>query len=172
MLRIDDIPQQVADKIQGYALIYLQKSDIMNQGKGEVTLPSTNIWVMCVIMVILSPISWIILDEYGIRYHLMRKILKKQWLYSTVTYSLLSLNLLLLLVAWFFPSWWLYILGGVWIGTIGQFPPLNHGIRSVTWLSYKEAYEIYVKQADLLAKNLKKKQEKRIRRKSKRKRKK
>ena len=30
MLRIDDIPQQVADDIQGYALIYLQKCDIIN----------------------------------------------------------------------------------------------------------------------------------------------
>ena len=93
-------------------------------------MPSTNIWIMCVIMIILSSISWFILDEYGIRYRVMSKILKKRWLYSAVTYSLLSSNLLLLLAAWFFPNWWLYILGGIWIGTVGQFPPLYHGIRS------------------------------------------
>ena len=63
-------------------------------------------------MIILNPISWFILDEYGIRYYLMRKILKKRWWYSAVTYSLLLSNLLLLLTAWFFPNWWLYILGG------------------------------------------------------------
>ena len=100
-------------------------------------------------MIFLSPISWFILDEYGIRYHFMRKILKKRWLYSAVTYSLLLSNLLLLIIAWFFPGWWLYILGGIWIGTIGQFPPLDHGIRSVHWLSYKRSYEIYIEQADL-----------------------
>ena len=132
-------------------------------------MPSTNIWIMCVIMIILSPISWFILDEYGIRYRVMSKILKKRWLYSAVTYSLLLSNLLLLLAAWFFPNWWLYILGGIWIGTIGQFPPWDHGIRSVHWLSYKRSYEIYVEQADLWEKNLKKKQEKRMRRKNKRK---
>ena len=132
-------------------------------------MPSTNIWIMCVIMIILSPISWFILDEYGIRYRVMSKILKKRWLYSAVTYSLLSSNLLLLLAAWFFPNWWLYILGGIWIGTVGQFPPLYHGIRSVHWLSYKRSCEIYVEQADLWEKNLKKKQEKRMKRKRKRK---
>ena len=132
-------------------------------------MPSTNIWIMCVIMIVLSPISWFILDEYGIRYRVMRKILKKRWLYSAVTYSLLSSNLLLLLAAWFFPNWWLYILGGIWIGTVGQFPPLYHGIRSVHWLSYKRSCEIYVEQADLWEKNLKKKQEKRMKRKHKRK---
>ena len=132
-------------------------------------MSSTNIWIMCVVMIILSPISWFILDEYGIRYYLMRKILKKRWLYSAVTYSLLLSNLLLLLAAWFFPNWWLYILGGIWIGTIGQFPPLDYGIRSVHWLSYKRSYEIYVEQAGLWEKNLKKKQEKRMRRKNKRK---
>ena len=132
-------------------------------------MPSTNIWIMCVIMIILSPISCFILDEYGIRYRVMSKILKKRWLYSVVTYSLLLSNLLLLLAACFFPNWWLYILGGIWIGTIGQFPPLDHAIRSVHWLSYKRSYEIYVEQADLWEKNLKKKQEKRMRRKNKRK---
>ncbi len=132
-------------------------------------MPSTNIWIMCVIMIILSPVSWFILDEYGILYHFMRKILKRRWWYSAVTYSLLLSNLLLLLAAWFFPNWWLYILGGIWIGTIGQFPPLDYGIRSVHWLSYKKSYEIYVEQADLWEKNLKKKQEKRMRRKNKRK---
>ena len=71
--------------------------------------------------------------------------------------------------AWFFPNWWLYILGGIWIGTVGQFPPLDHGIRSVHWLSYKRSCEIYVEQADLWEKNLKKKQEKRMNRKHKRK---
>ena len=132
-------------------------------------MPSTNIWIMCVVMIILSPISWFILDEYGIRYCLMRKILKKQWWYSAVTYSLLLSNLLLLLTAWFFPDWWLYILGGIWIGTIGQFPPLNHGPRSIYLISYKGSYEIYVEHADLWEKNLKKKQEKRMKRKNKRK---
>ena len=132
-------------------------------------MPSTNIWIMCVVMIILSPISWFILDEYGIRYYLMRKILKKRWWYSAVTYSLLLSNLLLLLTAWFFPNWWLYILGGIWIGTIGQFPPLNHGPRSIYWISYKGSYEIYVEHADLWEKNLKKKQEKRMKRKNKRK---
>ena len=63
-------------------------------------------------------------------------------------------------------------MGGVWIGTIGQIPPLDHGVRSVYWISYKRSYEIYVEQADVWEKNLKKKQEKRMRRKSKRKRKK
>jgi len=159
----------IIDDIQGRALICLQKCDIMKQGKEAVTLPSTNIWIMCVIMIVLSPVSWIILDEYGIRYYFMRKILKKRWLYSAVTYSLLLSNLLLLLTAWFFPNRWLYILGGIWIGTIGQFPPLDHGIRSVHWLSYKRSYEIYVEQADLWEKNLKKKQKKRMRRKNKRK---
>ena len=105
-------------------------------------MPSTNIWIMCVVMIILSPISWFILDEYGIRYYLMRKILKKRWWYSAVTYSLLLSNLLLLITAWFFPNWWLYILGGIWIGTIGQFPPLNHGVRSIYLISYKGSYEI------------------------------
>jgi len=47
---------------------------------------------MCVIMIILSPISWFILDEYGIRYRVMKKLLKKRWLYSAVTYSLLGGN--------------------------------------------------------------------------------
>ena len=28
-------------------------------------MPSTNIWIMRVVMIILSPISWFILDEYG-----------------------------------------------------------------------------------------------------------
>ena len=120
-------------------------------------------------MIALSPISWLIFDEYGIQYHFMRKILKKRWLYSAVTYSLLLTNLLLLILAWFFPSWWLYILGGIWIGTIGQLPPLNHGIRSVSWLSYKQSYDIYVTQAGLWEKNLKKNQEKRARQKNKRK---
>ena len=55
-------------------------------------MPSTNIWIMCVIMIILSSISWFILDEYGIRYRVMSKILKKRWLYSAVTYSLLGGN--------------------------------------------------------------------------------
>ena len=129
-------------------------------------MPSTNIWIMCVIMIILSPISWFILDEYGIRYHFMRKILKKRWVYSAVTYALLFSNLLLLILTWFFPSWWLYILGGIWIGTVGQLPPLNHGIRSVNWLSYKQAYDIYVTQADVLEKNLKKKKVKRMKQKN------
>ena len=133
-------------------------------------MPSTNIWIMCVIMIILSTISWIIFDEYGIQYRFMREILKKQWVYSTVTYSLLFTNLLLLILAWFFPSWWLYILGGMWIGTVGQLPPLNHGIgRSVNWLSYKQAYDIYVTQANVWENNLKKKKEKRMKRKNKRK---
>jgi len=71
--------------------------------------------------------------------------------------------------ACFFSNRWLYILGGIWIGTVGQFPPLDHGIRSVHWLSYKRSCEIYVEQADLWEKNLKKKQEKRMKRKHKRK---
>lgn len=129
-------------------------------------MPSTNIWIMCGIMIILSPISWFILDEYGIRYHFMRKILKKRWVYSAVTYALLFSNLLLLILTWFFPSWWLYILGGIWIGTVGQLPPLNHGIRSINWLSYKQAYDIYVTQADVLEKNLKKKKVKRMKQKN------
>ena len=142
---------------------------IIKQGKEAVALPSTNIWIMCVIMIILSPISWFILNEYGIRYRVMRKILKKRWLYSAVTYSLLSSNLLLLLAAWVFPNWWLYILGGIWIGTVGQFPPLYPGPRSIYLISYKGSYEIYVEHADLLEKNLKEKQEKRMKRKKKRK---
>ena len=33
MLRIDDMPQQVADDIQGFALIYLRKCDIIDSLK-------------------------------------------------------------------------------------------------------------------------------------------
>ncbi len=176
-LRLDDIQHFMLmiyrNKLRmiykAYALIYLRKCDIIKQRKEAITLPSTNIWIMCVVMIVLSPISWFILDEYGIRYHLMRKILKKRWLYAAVTYSLLLSNLLLLLTALLFPNWWLYILGGIWIGTIGQFPPLNHGVRSIYLISYKGSYEIYVEQADLWEKNLKKKREKRMRRKNKRK---
>ena len=135
-------------------------------------MPSVNIWIMCVIIIILSAISWIIFDEYGIQYRFMQKILQKRWVYYVATCSLLLINLLLLILAWLFPNWWIYIIGGIWIGTVGQLPPLNHGIRSLDWLSYKQSYDIYVTQAEFWEKNLKKDKEKRIRRKNKRKNKK
>ena len=124
-------------------------------------MPATNIWIMCVIVLVLSPISWYFLQDYGIEYRFMQKILKNRYFYYISTYLLLSFNLFLLIMGWCFPSWWLYILGGIWIGTIGQLIPLRHGIRSVLWLSYKEAYDIYIVQADIWKKNLKKKQNKR-----------
>lgn len=124
-------------------------------------MPATNIWIMCVIMLVLSPISYYILGEYGIQYRFMRKILKNRWVYYSATYSLLALNGALLILGWCYPSWWLYICGGAWIGTVGQLIPLNYGIRSVAWLSYQTAYDTYVTQAETWEKNLKKKQRKR-----------
>ena len=53
MLRIDDIPQQVADDIQGFDLIYLPKCDIINSliiGIRRRTIARTKdgVWVLYV----------------------------------------------------------------------------------------------------------------------------
>lgn len=134
-------------------------------------MTSTHIWIMCIIFLVLSVVSWWIFDEYGIQYRFLNKILKKRGLYSIIIFLSLS-HFSLFVLAWFFPSWWIYILGGIWIGTVGQLPPLVYGIRSVNLLSYEQLYDIYVTKADYWEKNLKKKKEKRMKRKNKRKNKK
>lgn len=120
---------------------------------------------MAVIILVVGFINNRIFDDYGIRYRFLSKILKKRWLYEVILWFSLLSSLAVFVLAWFFPGLCLFVLGGVWIGTVGELLPLHLIIRSVSIMSYKQAYDIYVTNADYWEKNIEKQKKKRMKRK-------
>ena len=119
-------------------------------------MPAHNIWIMIVIMIVVLPIGLAFLENSVIQQRFIQKILKNRCVYYITAYSLRFFNLLLFLLGFCFPSWWIYILGGVWIGTIGELIPHHYSRGNFFPLSYKEAYDKYITHADRLEQKRKK----------------
>ena len=103
-------------------------------------------WIMVAISFAIDLISRFVYDKFYVGYRFFKKILRKRWIYYAILWTDLVLTFVIIGLVLLFPSWWLCVFGGVWLGTMGELIPLYH-IKSVNRLSYDHMYEVYIKNA-------------------------
>lgn len=128
-----------------------------------------DIWIMLVIALVMGVISRWVSDEWGIEYRFWNRVLQKKWLYASTLAFLLLSDVAAVVLACIFPSGWLFALGGVWLGTLGDLLPVRPGGHrgNMNILSYRMLYDIYVTKADFWEKDIAKRKKKRTNRKRK-----
>ncbi|MBR5264701.1 MAG: hypothetical protein IKV50_08430 [Clostridia bacterium] len=103
-------------------------------------------WIMVAISFAIDLISRFVYNKFYVDYRFFKKILRKRWIYLAILWTDLVLTFVIIGLVLLFPSWWLCVFGGVWLGTMGELIPLYH-IKSVNRLSYDHMYEVYIKNA-------------------------
>lgn len=120
-------------------------------------------WIMIVIALGLGFISQGILDDFGIEYRFWNRILRSKCLFLIVFWSLLLLNCACVMLASVFPCWWVSVVCGIWLGTVGGLVP-SYTIKRKGF-SYKSLYDVYVTEAYLWERRIKNRKKMRKKRK-------